>query len=108
MEGPSDNVDGLYCTMTKLGIYGTSGYQVMRNSLMALERGNNTVVRSEPIKASIIAPIITTDLSFDFSKGNVIDFSGNTQSKSKSYEWIMIQKDDEKPESETCKPVYFV
>ena len=65
MEGPSDNVDGLYCTVTQLGVYGTSGYQVMRNSLLDLEKGNNTVVRTELAKA----PTITTGLSFETNKG---------------------------------------
>ena len=26
MEAPGDNVDGLYCTITKVAVYGQSGY----------------------------------------------------------------------------------
>ena len=104
MEGPIDNVDGLYCTVTQLGVYGTSGYQVMRNSLLDLEKGNNTVVRTELAKA----PTITTGLSFEANKGQIIDLSGQSETQSQNYEWVMIKKDSEEPDAETCKPIYFM
>ena len=40
MEAPSENENGLYCTITKVGVYGTSMHEVMRNSLKGLGSTN--------------------------------------------------------------------
>ena len=42
MHGPQSNLNGLYCTLTSVKVYGSSMHQVMRNSLMDL------VVTSQP------------------------------------------------------------
>ena len=36
MVAPNENENGLYCTLTKVAVYGTSMHQVMRNTLKGL------------------------------------------------------------------------
>ena len=56
MEAPSENVNGLYCTITKVAVYGTSMHQIMRNSLKGLGSTNsNTNTTLSSIEADSTA-----------------------------------------------------